>query len=485
MSVRIRYAPSPTGFQHIGGVRTALFSYLFAKRHDGTFVLRIEDTDRSRYVPEAVDDLYATLDWLGIAADEGPRDGGDFGPYVQSERIELYRQHAQQLADSGAAYWDYSDPAERGDAPYNYEGRAMTDQQIQAAREAGRTPVLRLRVPDAGQTEFEDAVLGRVKRKHKDLPPDPVLLKSDGFPTYHLANVVDDHAMRITHVLRAQEWIPSTPIHLLLYRAFDWEPPIFAHLSMVMGKDGSKLSKRHGATSAREFRTNGYLAAAVINYVSLLGWSLDGEREFFTLDELQQLFDLDGINKAPAVFDYKKLDWFNGQYIRRLADPELLDLLLPHLVAAGWTQDPPSDDDHKRLTQLLPLVRERLKTTVDVVELLRFLYRDVTEWDTELLIPKGQDAAGAKRALELARDALLHHGVDDEERTDAALRAAAQAEDYKLGAFMMPLRVAITGSKNSPPLIASIQALGLELAQQRIDGALTHLHQAIQKGELS
>ena len=483
MSVRVRYAPSPTGYQHIGGVRTALFAYLFAKRHGGAFVLRVEDTDRSRYVPEAVDDLYATLDWLGIVADEGPRDGGDHGPYVQSERIESYRHHARQLAASGAAYWDYSDPDERGDRPYHGEGRAMTAEQVQAARDAGRTAVLRLRVPEVGQTEFHDAVLGRVKRKHKDLPPDPVLLKSDGFPTYHLANVVDDHAMGITHVLRAQEWVPSTPIHLLLYRAFDWEPPTFAHLPMVMGKDGAKLSKRHGATSAREFRAGGYLAAAVINYVALLGWSLDGQREFFSLAELQRAFDLDGINKAPAVFDYKKLDWFNGQYIRRASDQELLDLLVPHVVGAGWVHDPPTDDDRRRLLQRLPLVRERLKTTSQVVDLLRFLYRDVTDWDPALLVAKGQSPAEAKRALELARDALLRHGVDDEQRIDGALRAIAADEGYKLGAFMLPLRVAVTGAQHSPPLIASIRELGVDVAVQRIAGALARLDSAIPRGD--
>ena len=322
-TVRVRYAPSPTGMQHIGGVRTALFNYFFARSNGGTFVLRVEDTDQTRFDPRALQDIYDTFAWLGVSADESPAAGGAYGPYVQSERLDVYREYAEKLVAAGRAYWDYTsakrehdDDSSGADAfagGYNYEGRDLSDAQIAEYRAAGVKPVLRLLVPAEGKAEYEDLVLGTVKRKHKDLPADPILMKSDGFPTYHLANVIDDHLMGITHVLRAQEWVPSTPMHLLIYQAFGWEPPRFAHLPMVMGKDGSKLSKRHGATSVIEFRRKGYLPEAVTNYITMLGWSYDDSREFFTREELEELFSVEKINKAPAVFDYKKLDWYNGQ----------------------------------------------------------------------------------------------------------------------------------------------------------------------------
>ena len=480
ITVRVRYAPSPTGMQHIGGVRTALFNYFFARSQGGTFILRVEDTDQSRFDPRALEDIYDTFRWLGIAADESPAAGGDAGPYVQSERRELYTRYAGELVEAGRAYWDYSsakrnhdaDPAEGGDSgAYNYEGRDLTPQQIEEYRAAGVEPVLRLLVPADGKTEFEDLVLGRMKRKHKDLPADPILMKSDGFPTYHLANVVDDHLMGITHVLRAQEWVPSTPLHLLIYQAFGWEAPQFAHLPMVMGKDGSKLSKRHGSTSLIEFRRQGYLPEAITNYISMLGWSYDDSREFFTRAELEELFDVEKINKAPAVFDYKKLDWYNGQYIRQCDDRRLLDLLLPYIEEQGW------DNDRSRLAGLLPLIKERMKVLSDVIPLLRFVYQEVNTWALEDLIPKKATAAEALTWLDAAAAVVQHHQLPapgDEEAEEAlnqALHAAAEEAGTKLGNLMMPLRVAITGSRVSPPLVGSIRELGMAETLRRIAGA--------------
>ena len=259
MSVRVRYAPSPTGLQHIGGVRTALFNYFFARSAGGRFILRIEDTDQERYDERALRDIYETFDWLGIHWDEGPDVGGDFEPYVQSEREGLYRKHAAELIEKGLAYKAYETPEEleamrEASGGYDRRSRDLSEEQRAAYEAEGRQPVVRFKVPLDGDTSFEDVVLGRVKRKNKDIPADPVLLKSDGLPTYHLANVVDDHYMQITHILRAQEWVPSGALHVLLYKAFGWEPPTYCHLPMVMGKDGQKLSKRHGATSAVEFR---------------------------------------------------------------------------------------------------------------------------------------------------------------------------------------------------------------------------------------
>ncbi len=474
--VRVRYAPSPTGMQHIGGIRTALFNYFFARSRRGTFILRVEDTDQTRFHPEALEDIYESFRWLGISADESPAAGGDYGPYVQSQRLELYREHARRLVEAGRAYWDYTSASvQRSEGeeavPYNYSGRNLSESQIREYQEEGVTPVLRLLVPAEGEAVFEDLVLGRIKRKHKDLPPDPILMKSDGYPTYHLANVIDDHLMEISHVLRAQEWVPSTPLHLLIYGAFGWDPPQFAHLPMVMGKDGSKLSKRHGSTSLVEFRRQGYLSEAVTNYISLLGWSLDDSREFFTRDDLESLFTLERINKAPAVFDYRKLEWFNGQYLRDLPEERLTAELLPYIQEAGWAQSPASAADRDRLVALLPLIRERLKVLSDVVPLLRFVYEEVQQWPLEELIPKQADAASAAVWLDAAWQVVVQTGTDDEQTLDDALRVAAEKLDTKLGNLLMPLRVAITGSRVSPPLVGSIRELGMERAAARVAGA--------------
>ena len=374
MSVRVRYAPSPTGLQHIGGVRTALFNYFFARSQGGKFILRVEDTDQTRYSDEALQDLYDTFEWLGIKWDEGPDTGGDFGPYIQSERFDLYREYADKLLESGHAYRCYC-TAERLEEmrasqkkATGYDRRcrdlsADDEAKLAAELEAkGLKPVIRFKIPLDGATSFHDEIMGDIKRKNKDINPDPVILKGDGFPTYHLANVVDDHFMQITHILRAQEWIPSGPLHVLLYQAFGWEPPKYCHLPMVMGKDGQKLSKRHGSTSVREFRKEGYLPEALVNYVSLIGWSYDDSREFFTKKELEELFTLDKLNKAPGVFDYKKLDWFNGQYIRNTSDADLKRQLIPFLSEAGIIADPPTDDEQNKIDNFMELVKPRLKT---------------------------------------------------------------------------------------------------------------------------
>lgn len=503
--VRVRYAPSPTGMQHIGGIRTALFNYFFARSRGGSFVLRVEDTDRTRFDPRALDDIYASFAWLGIAPDESPAAGGDYGPYVQSDRLDLYRTWAERLVEAGRAYWDYttaprdasppdggsdaSDNAldetpEESPRPYNYEGRTLPPEAIEAAKAAGVVPVLRLLVPAEGETVFEDLVLGRIRRKHKDLQPDPILLKSDGFPTYHLANVIDDHLMEITHVLRAQEWVPSTPLHLLIYRAFGWEPPQFAHLPMVMGKDGGKLSKRHGSTSLVEFQREGYLPEAIVNYITMLGWSYDDSREFFSSDDLAELFTVERINKASAVFDYRKLDWYNGQYIRLCDEERLLDLLLPYVTGAGWG----GDDGRGRLRALLPLVRERLRVLSDVVPLLRFVYEGVSDWPLDELLPKNASATDTIAWLDRAVAVVEAHGLPatDDEAAEAALddafRAAAEEAGTKLGNLMMPLRVAITGSRVSPPLIPSMRELGIDECRRRIAGARATLERASADG---
>lgn len=489
MEVRVRYAPSPTGLQHIGGVRTALFNYFFARANGGKFILRVEDTDQERYSDESLEDLYNTLNWLGLKWDEGPLVGGPYGPYIQSERFELYKRYAEQLVADGKAYRCYCTPerletlrAEQQAAKSEMQGydrhcSNLSDEERSDLESQGLKSVIRLKVPLEGKTTIHDVLMGDITRRNRDVSPDPILLKSDGFPTYHLANVIDDHMMHITHIMRAQEWIPSGPLHILLYEAFGWEAPLYCHLPMVMGKDGQKLSKRHGSTSVRDFREKGYLPEALMNYVSLVGWSYDGEREFFTKEELEEVFSLEKINKAPGVFDYKKLDWFNGQYIRQKSDEELASLLLPYMVGAGFVSEPLSEEVQAKYSALVPVVKERLKTLSDVVPLTRFLFEEPEYSDPSLFVAKNVEPSVALTALE-GSFAILKKGLaaqaspEDMEKEMADL---ATALDVKVNGVFMPLRVAITGSSVSLPLFDSISLLGQEKTFARIETALSVL----------
>ena len=476
MSVRVRYAPSPTGFQHIGGVRTALYNYLFARSQGGTFILRIEDTDRERYVDEALQDIYDTFAWLGFHWDEGPDVGGGSGPYFQSQRLDLYSSRARELLEKGAAYRCYctqerleslrkEQSAGKTGTGYDRKCRTLSESARREAESSGAKSVIRLKVPLEGSTTFTDTLLGDVTVENGDINPDPVLIKSDGFPTYHMANVIDDHLMGITHIMRAQEWLPSAPLHVILYRAFGWEPPRLCHLPMVMGKDGQKLSKRHGATSVREFRRLGYLPEALLNYLSLVGWSYDDATEFFTLAELEKVFTLEKINKSPAVFDYQKLEWFNGSYIRKKSANELAGLIKPVLEEAGFTPSP------EQLLNIAPLVQERVKLLSEVPGMVHFLFEDPPPPAPADLIPKKTEPSKALEALRKA-DALLAEITDLGEEAETRFRALAEQLGMKLGDLLMPLRIAITGAKVSPPLFGSIKAMGIERARARTARAI-------------
>ncbi len=482
MSVRVRYAPSPTGLQHIGGVRTALFNYFFAKANGGSFILRIEDTDRERYNDESLQDLYDTLNWLGISWDEGPGKG-NFGPYQQSERFDIYQEYAQKLLDDGKAYYCFCS-AERLDEVREEQKKSKSKQQgydrhcrdldpaeALKRKEAGEACVIRLKVPMEGKTTFHDEVMGDITRKNSDVSPDPVIVKTDGFPTYHLANVIDDHMMEVTHIMRAQEWIPSGPLHVILYEAFGWTPPKYCHLPLVMGKDGSKLSKRHGSTTLRDFRNSGYLPEAIINYVTLLGWSFDDSREFFEKEDLEKLFSMEKINKAPAVFDYKKLEWFNGQYIRKRSKESLLELLIPIMQKDGVVSDPMTAEETAILDGAFPLIQERLKFTTDVSETISFLYRDIDSYTLEDALPKKMELADIPAVLDAAAGLLADFEKNSQEENEQAFYNKSQEMGLKMGQIMQPVRVAVTGTKNSPPLFESIGLLGVEKAAARI-GAL-------------
>ena len=517
--VRVRYAPSPTGMQHIGGVRTALFNYLFARSKGGKFILRLEDTDRTRYDEKYVQNLYDTMAWLGIEWDEGGDKGGDFGPYVQSERFELYKKYAEQLVANGEAYYCFCDSerlerirkiqTENKMPPgYDRNCRHLTPEEVKANLDAGKPYVIRLKVPLEGETKFHDHLLGDITWKNEDISPDPILLKSDGFPTYHLANIVDDHLMHITHVMRAQEWIPSTPLHVQMYRSFGWEHPEFCHLPMVNGADGKKLSKRHGSTSLNEFRARGYLPQAIVNYVALLGCSYEEGKDFYTLEELAKNFKMEHLNKAPAVFDYKKLEFYNGNYIRQLSDEELYKWTLPFItktgdatldinvtdqfpaphvgpeysgVALGEDGEPycvdtsmnmTSADVKKKLLELMPLIKERLKYLTDAAEMVHFIFTEPAVPAKENIIPKKLDEAKTKEVLQNAIEFVNKVFEIGHDGAEQFAKDKATELGIKLGDFMMPVRMAVTGSRISPPLIGSIAVLGKEKAIERINRTL-------------
>ncbi len=515
MDVRVRYAPSPTGMQHIGGVRTALFNYLFARSMGGKFILRLEDTDRTRYGEEFVKNLYDTLEWLGIEWDEGGSKGGPYGPYVQSERFDLYKKHAHELVEKGQAYYCFcgeqrlSDlrtiqAQEKGALGYDRHCRNLSTDEINKNLADGKPYVIRLKIPLEGITRFNDALLGDIEWKNEDISPDPVLLKTDGFPTYHLANIIDDHYMKITHVMRAQEWIPSTPLHVILYEAFGWQSPQFCHLPMVNGKDGQKLSKRHGATSVNEFRARGYVPQALVNYVAMLGCSYEEGRDIFPLADLEKLFKIEHLNKAGAVFDYKKLEWFNGQYIRLMSDEKLLDSILPYITGTGDALLPVNVSDEfpsphcgpeysgismntdgtlssgnlsdkeirEKLLSLMPLIKERLQYLPDASDKIAFIFKPMCTLTQADIIPKKLDDAKTREVLETSREFISSLPGLDHEAQENLAKSCAEKLGIKLGDFMMPIRMAVTGSKVSPPLMGSILALGIDKALERVEKAL-------------
>ena len=474
MSLRVRYAPSPTGLHHIGGARTALFAYLLARSAGGIFILRIEDTDRARFDPVALADVYDTLSWLGLRWDEGPEVGGPCGPYVQSERVERHREVAQRLVDCGHAYRCYCDPerlqrVREAGSGYDRRCRSLSAAERRQREERDEPWVVRFKVPLEGATRYQDQLLGPIERRNSDINPDPVLLKSDGYPTYHLAAIIDDHDMRISHVLRAQEWVSSAPLHVLIFQACGWEPPRYAHLPVVNGPDGKKLSKRHGSMSVGEFRDLGYLPEALVNYIALLGWSLDGERELFSLQELERSFSLERLHASPATFDADKLRWMNGTYIRARPVADLARRLEPWLAKAG------AAEPQRVAPAVADLVRERLTLLSDVVPMARFLFAADLEYDGAALVPRRLDPVRTERVLHRALDMVDAACGPDEEAAEQAFRTAADELNVKLGDLMMPVRVAVTGARVSPPLFGSMRILGAASCRDRLQAALGKL----------
>lgn len=493
--IRDRFAPSPTGNVHVGSLRTALYNYLFAKKNNGKFLLRLEDTDRTRYEEGAVENLLDALIVTGVVPDEGlfEEDGkivqkGDYGPYIQSERLDIYKKYIDQLLENGQAYYCFctkerlDEVREKqkaaGETP-RYDGhcRNLPREEVEARVAAGEPYVIRLKLPEDHVVAFDDAVRGRIEINTKDLD-DQVLIKTDGFPTYHFAVVVDDHLMGITHVIRGEEWLPSTPKHVYLYECFGWEQPQYVHLSNILNDDHKKLSKRQGDVSVGDFLKKGYLPEALINFLALLGWSPEDEQEIFSMDELIEAFDLSRINKSGAVFDRAKLDWMNAHYIKELPIEELTGRMIPYLLDAGYIAEADVQNRMPWLEKVGELMRERLNYFAQVPEETKMLFdRNFEITDPESLdILKEETVPVLFNALV---EKITESDVVDTERAKAILKEIQKehkAEKIKGKMLYMPTRIMLTGEMHGPDLTLIMDVLGKEELLLRLDRMRSMIH---------
>jgi glutamyl-tRNA synthetase len=483
MTVVTRIAPSPTGDPHVGTAYVALFNYAFARRHGGRFILRVEDTDRARYLPEAEQRIIDSLRWLGLTPDEGPGIGGDAGPYRQSERLDLYRSHVEMLIASGHAYraFETADELEtmrkeqkqRGIDP-GYDGRGrdlpLAEQQQRAA--AGEAHVVRLRTPASDSTSFIDLLRGEVTIPNREIR-DAVLLKTDGYPTYHLANVVDDHLMGVTHVMRAEEWVVSTPLHILLYRAFGWQAPQFAHLPLLRNPDStkSKISKRKMDTSVESYRAQGILPEALLNFLASMGWSMPDGRELFSLDAFIKAFEIERISLGSPVFDLKRLRHINARYLREVLSLEALaSRVEPWLHEAGLVVD---DQDY--LLDALDVLRPRAETLTELVAQSRMFFQEVVEYDDDA---RRRLAAGQSFLEDLER-AFSRLEFYDDDAIDDLLHDYVQRQGVPLGKVLMPLRVALTGTTQAPAVVDLVAILGRRRTLSRLSQALQKIEEGL------
>lgn len=486
--VRVRYAPSPTGYLHIGGLRTALYNELLARRHGGAFILRIEDTDRSRFVPGATEALVRALKACGLAPDEGVTlkpngeagETGELGPYLQSKRKGLHRAYADKLIAMGKAYYCFCTERELQNmreeqqaagmpTRYNRTCRALSIEQATRRVDAGDPCVIRLAIPLKGSVSFEDEIRGSVEFDWKQVD-DQVIIKSDGMATYHLASTCDDHDMSITHVIRGEEWISSTPKHLFIYETFGWTPPAFAHLPLLLNADRTKLSKRQGDVAVEDYLAKGYLPEALVNFVALLGWNPTGDREIYTHDELAEMFDLKKVNKSGAVVNFEKLDWLNAHYIRTLDQDRYLELATPYLETL--TQDTALMD------RAALLVRDRVAKLTDIPELAAPYLKMIIDTDPLMLPWKSQtkEAAGERLHSVMAfLAALPHESWHSIEAIEGSVKSLIDKNSWSNGETLWPLRVALSGQKQSPGPFELLYALGRERSLARIESAISKL----------
>ncbi|QZY54654.1 glutamate--tRNA ligase [Crassaminicella profunda] len=491
MTVRVRFAPSPTGFVHIGSLRTALYNYLFAKQSGGKYILRIEDTDRTRYVEGAIENMIEALKWAGIEHDEGVvlQDGklvqkGEMGPYIQSERLEIYQKYIDQMIEDGHAYYCFCSKErlekvrdmqkENGQTP-KYDGhcRNISIEEAKRRIDSGEEYVVRLKLPENREIAFSDVIRGNVVVNTNDLD-DQVLMKTDGFPTYHFAVVVDDHLMKITHVIRGEEWIISTPKHAYLYEVLGWEAPKFVHLPNILNKDRKKLSKRQGDVAAEDFKKKGYLPQGLVNYLALVGWSPEDNQEIFSMEELIKKFSLERVSKSGGVFDTDKLNWIDAHYVKEASLEELTDLAIPHLVKASYITKEEAKEKYDWLKDLVQLVQDRLSFAGEIVDKVDIFFKtEITPEDE-----KAEEVLKLEHLphlLEVFAQKVTEAEEIDESFGKTALKAIQKETGYKGKNLFMPIRVALTGEVHGPDLNLMMKVLGKQNILSRIEYVKTNL----------
>ena len=469
--VKVRIAPSPTGPPHVGTAYVALFNYVFAKQNNGKFVLRIEDTDQTRSTKESELAIYESLRWLGLQWDEGPDIGGDCGPYRQSERAEIHQEYARKLIEMGAAYYCFCTPerlekmralqrAAKKPSKYDRHCLKLSEEEIKQKLANGEKAVIRLKMPSEGITIINDYLRGEISFENQKID-DQILLKSDGFPTYHLANVVDDHLMGITHVMRAEEWIPSTPKHIVMYNAFGWEPPVFCHLPLLRNKDKSKISKRKNPTSLTYYQRAGYLPETLLNFLALNGWTMpDSTQEKFTLDEMISNFKLDRISLGGPVFDLDKLRWLNGLYMRKFLYKELRKRIMEHNYDEKYVEK-----------KIVPLIQERIETLEDFAEQTVFFFSEPKTYDDKL-VPKKHTPAETRKVLKKLLERLDTLREWNKDTIGQLLYDYTKEIGWKTGHLFMTLRITFTGRKASTPLFETLEVLGPDICRHRLQKIL-------------
>jgi glutamyl-tRNA synthetase len=478
---RVRFAPSPTGYLHVGGLRTALYNYLFAKRNSGKFILRIEDTDRNRYVEGAVENLIKALNWVGLNYDEGPEVGGNFGPYMQSERLDVYKKYADQLIEKGKAYYCFCTPErlkslkeeqekqKLPQAKYDKHCLHLSKEEIDNKLSSGIPKVVRLNVEQNHTIKFDDIVREHVEFESNNID-DQVLIKSDGYPTYHLANVVDDHLMKITHVIRGEEWLSSTPKHVLLYDSFGWERPIFAHLPLLLNPDRSKLSKRQGDVAVEDYRDKGFLKDALVNFVALLGWNAGDDKEFYNMNELINNFSLERVNKSGAVFDLQKLNWLNAEHLRKKTNQELLLLLKDEIQKSKFKSQTYSDEF---LILIIEAMKERVSFIKEFIDTCTYFYEAPTEYEQKA-IEKNWKPETPDQLIKLKEEfAKLSNPAKEE--YEHSLTKVSEELNVGKGKLIHPLRLAVSGQSTGPGMFDLLFILGKDEVVKRIGTAIARI----------
>ncbi len=474
---RVRFAPSPTGYLHVGGLRTALYNFLFAKNKGGKFVLRIEDTDRNRYVEGAVEKLISALDWVGLDYDEGPSKGGDYGPYFQSERLDIYKAHVEKLINENHAYYCFCSPEriqnlreeqqkQKLQAKYDKHCLNLSKEEVEEKLAGGVSHVVRLNVPSNQKVEVDDMIRGHVEFD-SNVVDDQILLKSDGYPTYHLANVVDDHLMKITHVIRGEEWLSSTPKHILLYDFFGWEKPEFAHLPLLLNPDKSKLSKRQGDVAVEDYRDKGYLKEALLNFVALLGWNAGDDKEFYLLDELIDKFSIERVNKSGAVFNVEKLNWLNAEHLRQKSGSELLGMLKEELIKSPYSDLQLTDE---YLLHIISSMKERVSFVHEFIDQCPYFYKAPIEYDEAVLKKRWKEDSPAHLKKLVAEFSKLNNPAKED--FENVLRSTAEELEIGTGKLIHPVRLAVSGVGKGPGLFDLLFILGKDEVIKRINTAI-------------